>query len=302
MRREKKEQVSKGAASGMVALVFLILGFQLAIFVVKIIERPGEARSDPGMPELSEPDPSVSRDENTVIQQESGSPERTKFGGYARPDRNTARKPAGGSIHRPVRQYESFPFNPNTVTLDELQRLGLSQRQAESIDNYRSKGGRFRSKADFQNMYVVSDTLFARLEPYIEIPKLELNTADSAALVSLHGIGPWYARKILDYRDRLGGYYDKNQLLEIDGLDAARYEGFADDITVDPGRIHRLDLWHASDSLLIRHPYLGPRGARSVLRYRQLYDSTRWTLTDLAHEQVLPQENIEKLKKYIEIQ
>lgn len=286
----------------MVALVFLILGFQLAIFVVKVIERPGEARSDPGMPELSEPDPLVSRDEKAETPPEAGSHERTKLGGYARPDRNATRKPAGGTSHRPARLYESFPFNPNTVTLDELQRLGLSQRQAESIDNYRSKGGRFRSKGDFQKMYVVSDTLFARLEPYIEIPKLELNTADSAALVSLRGIGPWYARKILDYRNRLGGYYDKTQLLEIDGLDAARYEGFADDITVDPGRIHRIDLWHASDSALARHPYLGPRGARSVLRYRQLYDSTHWTLTDLAREQVLSPENIEKLKKYIEIQ
>ena len=282
----------------MVALIFLILGFQLAIFVVKVVERPGDARSEPGMTEKLEPGQGVPPEEQSATPQESG----TKFGGYARPDHNTARKHAGGSRHRPARQYESFPFNPNTVTLDELQRLGLSQRQAESIDNYRSKGGRFRSKADFQKMYVVSDTLFARLEPYIEIPKLELNTADSTALVSLRGIGPWYARKILDYRDRLGGYYDKNQLLEIDGLDAARYEAFADDITVDPGRIHPLDLWHASDSLLARHPYLGPRGARSVLRYRQLYDSTRWTLTDLAHEQALSQENIEKLKKYIEIQ
>lgn len=302
MRREKKEQVSKGAASGMVALVFLILGFQLAIFVVKVMERPGDARPEPDMTGQLEPGQGAPPEEQSATPQESGSPERTKFGGYARPDRNTARKPAGGTIHRPARQYESFPFNPNTVTLDELQRLGLSQRQAESIDNYRSKGGRFRSKADFQNMYVVSDTLFARLEPYIEIPKLELNTADSAALVSLPGIGPWYAHKILDYRDRLGGYYDKTQLLEIDGLDAARYEGFADDITVDSGRIHPLDLWHASDSLLARHPYLGPRGARSVFRYRQLYDSTRWTLTGLAHEQVLSSKNIEKLKKYIEIQ
>ena len=49
--------------------------------------------------------------------------------------------------------------------------------------------------------------LYARLEPYIEIPKLELNTADSTALVALRGIGPYYARKILAYRDRLGGFY-----------------------------------------------------------------------------------------------
>ena len=184
----------------------------------------------------------------------------------------------------------------------DLQRLGLSERQAESIENYRSKGGRFRSKADFRKMYVVSDTLFARLEAYIEIPKLELNTADSAALVALRGIGPYYARKILDYRERLGGFVDAAQLLEIDGLDADRLAGFSEDVTVDAKKIRKIDLWHASDTVLARHPYIGAKGARSVLRYRQLYDSARWTLPDLAKERALPPENIEKLKKYIEIQ
>ena len=284
----------------MVALVFLILGFQLAIFVVKVIERPAVPQGTPVAPPQGAGDtlafPSASEKASAAASTDAKatSPARSRMGGYERP----AQRPA----QRPARTYESFPFDPNTVTLEELQRLGLSQRQAETIDHYRSKGGRFRSKADFQKMYVVSDTLFARLESYIEIPKLELNTADSAALVSLHGIGPWYAHKILDYRDRLGGFYDKAQLLEIEGLEADRYEGFADDITVDAGKVRRLDLWHASDSLLARHPYLGTRGARSILRYRALYDSTRWTLADLASEKVLPTENIEKLKKYIEIQ
>ena len=53
------------------------------------------------------------------------------------------------------------------------------------------------------------------------------------------------------------------------------------------------------DSILARHPYLGPKGARSIVRYREIYDSTRWTPADLARERALSQENIEKLKKYI---
>ena len=292
MRREKekKERLSKGAASGMVALVFLILGFQLALFVVKIVER---CPVKPGMTGVVEPGMTDSTSSPPAATGGLEQPRKTKLGGYPRPSSRT---------EAPKRTVESFPFNPNTVTLEELQRLGLSERQAESIENYRSKGGRFRSKADFQKMYVVSDSLFARLEPYIEIPKIELNAADSTALVSLRGIGPWYARKILDYRDRLGGFVAREQLLEIDGIDAERFAGFADDITVDPSRIRRLDLWHASDSILSRHPYLGPKGARSLVRYRELYDSTRWSLPDLAQEHVLSKENIEILKKYIVIQ
>ncbi len=203
---------------------------------------------------------------------------------------------------RSERSYESFPFDPNTVSLADLQRLGLTLRQAETIDHYRSKGGRFRTKDDFRKMYVVTDSLFARLEPFIKIPKVELNAADSAALVSLRGIGPYYARKILDYRERLGGFLNKAQLLEIEGLDEERLAGFFDDVEIDTTRCSRLDLWHATDSILARHPYLGEKGARSIARYKKLYDTTRWTLADLEKEHALSKENIEKLKKYIEIQ
>jgi DNA uptake protein ComE-like DNA-binding protein len=186
--------------------------------------------------------------------------------------------------------------------LEDLQRLGLTLRQAESIENYRSKGGRFRSKDDFRKMYAVSDTLFTRLEPFIKIPKVELNAADSAALVSLRGIGPYYAHKILEYRERLGGFLYKAQLLEIEGFDEDRLAGFSDDIEIDTTRCIHLDLWNTTESTLARHPYLGAKGARSIARYKSLYDTTRWTLADLEHERVLPKENIEKLKKYIVIQ
>ena len=308
-----REKLSKGAASGMVALVFLVLGFQLAIFVVKVIERcpvkPGMdydtgLRPDPPLrPAIPQGPPARSP---LAPDGAIDPPTTTKLGGYARPGDarsgpGMTKKPGPG-MKGPVRTYESFAFDPNTVSLADLQRLGLTERQAESIENYRAKGGRFRSKADFQKMYVVSDSLFARLEPFIEIPRLELNAADSAALVALRGIGPWYARKILDYRERLGGFVAKEQLLEIDGIDAERFAGLSDAVVVDPGRIRPLDLWHASDSVLARHPYLGAKGARSVVRFRTLYDSTRWTPEDLARERVLPEENIEKLKKYIEHQ
>ena len=222
MRREKQERLSKSAASGLVALVFLVLGFQLALFVVKVIDRP--KASAPLAPVVTA---------DSVRCETPAASKMTKLGGYARPA--AATRPAASKAS--ARTYESFAFDPNTVSEADLQRLGLSERQAASIENYRAKGGRFRSKADFQKMYVVSDTLFARLEPFIDIPKLELNAADSTALVSLRGIGPWYARKIMDYRARLGGFYDLAQLREIEGIDEERFAGLADQLRVDPSKI-----------------------------------------------------------------
>ena len=297
------DHVSKGAASGMVALVFLVLGFQLAIFVVKVVEIPGQARNDvtyeKAASAASEAAGGVqtrerfSSSESEHQSRVASSRKAGNLGGYERPVT---------AVSKPARTYESFPFDPNTVSLEDLQRLGLTLRQAESIENYRSKGGRFRSKDDFRKMYVVSDTLFTRLEPFIKIPKVELNAADSAALVSLRGIGPYYAHKILEYRERLGGFLYKAQLLEIEGFDEERLAGFSDDIEIDTTLCNHLDLWNATERTLARHPYLGEKGARSIARYKSLYDTTRWTLADLEHERVIPKENIEKLKKYIEIQ
>ena len=295
------EKQSKGVASGMVALVFLVLGFQLAVFVIKVVERP-ERRVEPGMTATTDATITTVITDTTVASEAAGGVRRSDlFSGASRtPERRSERnvKPE----RRSERSYESFPFDPNTVSLADLQRLGLTLRQAETIDHYRSKGGRFRTKDDFRKMYVVTDSLFARLEPFIKIPKVELNAADSAALVSLRGIGPYYARKILDYRERLGGFLNKAQLLEIEGLDEERLAGFVDDLEIDTTRCSRLDLWHTTDSILARHPYLGEKGARSITRYKKLYDTTRWTLADLEKEHALPKENIEKLKKYIEIQ
>ena len=295
------DHVSKGAASGMVALVFLVLGFQLAIFVVKVMDGPkvsgtADAFTPGGRALAVDSGPAsehLSASENEHQSRVASSKKAGNLGGYERPVT---------AVSKHARTYESFPFDPNTVSLEDLQRLGLTLRQAESIENYRSKGGRFRSKDDFRKMYVVSDTLFTRLEPFIKIPKVELNAADSAALVSLRGIGPYYAHKILEYRERLGGFLYKAQLLEIEGFDEERLAGFSDDIEIDTTLCNHLDLWNATERTLARHPYLGEKGARSIARYKSLYDTTRWTLADLEHERVLPKENIEKLKKYIEIQ
>ena len=296
--KEANDRVSKGVASGMVALVFLVLGFQLAIFAVKVLDGP-ETNGTAVVPAAKGP-------ETGAVEQTQRIQDNTKVAGSAPVDSRKrglcGYKRPEATASKPQRTYESFPFDPNTISLEDLQRLGLTLRQAESVENYRSKGGRFRSKDDFRKMYVVSDTLFARLEPFIKIPKVELNAADSAALVSLRGIGPYYAHKILEYRERLGGFMYKAQLLEIEGFDEDRLAGFSDNIEIDTTRCIHLDLWNTAESALARHPYLGAKGARSITRYKSLYDTTRWTLADLDHERVLPKENIEKLKKYIEIQ
>ncbi len=166
------------------------------------------------------------------------------------------------------RKVESFAFNPNTVSVEDLQRLGFSQRQAESIDHYRQKGGRFYRAEDFGKSYVVSDSVFARLRAYIRIPKVDINSADSAAFDALPGIGPYYAAQMVEYRERLGGYSCTEQLMELYRFDRECFSKIEDLVECrDP---YRFDLWGADEAALASHPAIRRRDtARSIILYRE---------------------------------
>lgn len=238
---------------------------------------------------------------------------------------------------------EPFCFDPNTISPDSLCMLGLSQRQAQSILNYRSKGGRFRKPEDFSRMYVVSEEMFLRLRPFIVIPSedlgtkqganvpklekserlgtkraqnvpkleksgskgtklmvVELNEADSAKLVTLYGIGPFYAKRIIQYRERLGGFHSPEQLMEIPGIDSTRFGGLARRVTADPLKIRRFRLDTAGRELLVNHPYIGAYAARGIILMREKLGKESCTLENLVRERVISNENAERLWPYIE--
>ena len=132
-----------------------------------------------------------------------------------------------------------------------------------------------------------------------------LNTADSAALVELYGIGGYYARKILRYRERLGGsFVDARQLLEIEGFTQERFEKIAGNVVVLEGDVKRVSLLEADMEFLRRHPYIGPYAAKGVETYLRLkgkenFSSDMQLLEALVKERVISAENADKLKEYL---
>lgn len=98
---------------------------------------------------------------------------------------------------------------------------------------------------------------------------VELNSADTLTLQLLYGIGPTYARRIVRYRERLGGYVDLRQLLEVYGITPELLESIAPKLTLDSNAIRHLDVNHASLKELARHPYMEYYQARDIVRLRQ---------------------------------
>ena len=132
-----------------------------------------------------------------------------------------------------------------------------------------------------------------------------LNKADSTALVELYGIGGYYARKILRYRERLGGsFVDVRQLLEIEGFTQERFDKIVGNIVVLEGDVKRVSLLEADMEFLRGHPYIGPYAAKGIetflrLKGKEKFSSDVQLLDELVKERVLSVQNADKLKEYL---
>jgi len=215
---------------GAIALAFLIIGYQAALFVHKAaVLRIESLRDKPDTVYIYvSPDDPAAMIAPKAKSRPQGATEET----FTEIRKYAEHSPAVQEVRDRSRTYECFPFDPNTVSFDDLQRLGFSRKQAQSIDNYRKKGGRFRRPEDFAKSFVVADSVYERLAPWIEIPLLDINAADSAAFDSLPGIGPYFAAKMVEHRRLIGGYSSKEQLLDIYNFDREKLDGLSDLITV----------------------------------------------------------------------
>lgn len=297
--------LSQSFVKGVIAVVFLILGYQIAHFihraaVTKIAanrDHPDTVYVYQDMSEYagSAPEKSLQPSKESSVEGKSAVEMRTER-------RNAGHSPRAEAVRNnlPRQAVETFRFNPNTVSVEDLCRLGFTPKQAQAIDNYRAKGGRFRRRSDFARSFVVADSVYARLEPFIDIPLLDLNLADSAALDALPGIGGWYASKIIEYRTALRGFSYKEQLLDIYRFDQEKYDALEDLVVVSETHVSEYPLWTYPADSLRRHPYIGNyETARAVVLYRNNTPRPEWSVEGLSEAGVLSKDKAEKLSRCI---
>jgi competence protein ComEA len=187
-----------------------------------------------------------------------------------------------------------FIFDPNEVTALDWKQLGCSQKQIGTILKYRERGGHFNNKEDLKKIYGFSASDYERLSPFVvinrannrpesarvlhsrfqDIPRrlnLDLNTADSARLTLLKGIGPSYAARIIKYRNRLGGFVSTSQLFEIYGMDSTLFNLVAPCVYVKDSLIRKININSAGIDEMRKHPYFSYKLAMLVVNYRKLH-------------------------------
>lgn len=220
------------------------------------------------------------------------------------------------------KKFNSHSFNPNEASTEDWKSVGLSIAQANSIQRYLDKGGKFKVKNDVAKMYVISPERFSAMKPFLLLPDsvvkqknysvkeaakplkrndtiyVELNTADTTELKELHGIGSYYARQIVYYRDKLGGFYSITQLYEIENMREETVQKIEPFITVDTLLIKKLHINSDEAKVLVRHPYITWNMAKRIQDHRD-FDHRFKSVNDLLKFGLLTEELYTKLVPYI---
>jgi len=206
-----------------------------------------------------------------------------------------------------------FIFDPNTAADSDFIRLGFSQKQVATIRTYKDKCGTFRTKEDFFKIRAITKYQKEILSGYVEIqqndvlnlhPKvtvnkalLDLNTADSIQMKELPGIGDKLSKRIVKYRDLLGGFYSVAQLKEVYGLSEETILQIENKVVVDITKIQKLDVNFSDVNELSKHPYLKRNLAIQIVKFRTKYGIIR-NLNVLRDSMILNIDDYNRLKPY----
>lgn len=207
---------------------------------------------------------------------------------YDRSAKNYYDKPKG----------ELFYFDPNSLSTEGWQKLGLRDKTIHTIQNYLVKGGRFKKAEDLQRIYGLFPNEFERIAPYIKIeitneannnrsftekplnenipaktsasryPIIDINSADTTALIALPGIGNKLAARIVNFRDKLGGFYSLAQVGETFGLPDSTFQKIKQYLKLENTSIRKVNINTATVDELKLHPYIKWSLANPIVAYR----------------------------------
>ncbi|MEJ7589694.1 MAG: helix-hairpin-helix domain-containing protein [Ferruginibacter sp.] len=217
---------------------------------------------------------------------------------------------------------ELFYFDPNTASQADWKRLGVRDKTIATIRKYLSKGGRFTKKEDISKIWGLYKDEVQRLTPYIQIHSagpsekpvekqyeqkdyrkkfytiadVDINSADTTALIALPGIGGKLSGRILHFRDKLGGFYNVNQIGETFGLPDSAFQKIKPYLKISITELRRININTATIDEMKTHPYIRFALANAIIQYRVQHGNYRavadlkklMSVTDEIYNRVAP--------------
>jgi len=224
-----------------------------------------------------------------------------------------------------------YPFYPDYLTSYRAYVLGIDTAAYARIRQFRQTGKYFRSAEHFYQISGISDSLYKRLKPYIKIRKIysksnaysrvqkkktsprfnsvsypqtkaDINTAGVDDLIKVYGIGKVLSRRIIKYRDKLGGFTIREQLKDVYGLSDEAYRNLWKFFAIKTPRPikRKIDVNSANMVELQQNPYIDFDLAEKIVEYRSLHGKFK-QMEDLLHIENFPQDKYNRIVLYLQI-
>ena len=207
-------------------------------------------------------------------------------------------------------------FNPNQYSFEDWVKLGLTQKQATIVIKFTNRG--INSNEELKKIFVIPEELFNKIKDSTYYPQketlskierelnqdrptavlIDLNKSSIEDFTKINGIGPFYAKQIIRYREQLGGYHSKEQLLEVWKMNLETYEKLKDYIFIKTGEINKISLNSTNINELNNHPYLNWNQANSIIKMREQRTGFK-TISEIKESILIDEETFEKLVPYI---
>ena len=209
-------------------------------------------------------------------------------------------------------------FNPNTYTLSDWINLGLSEKQSVVILKFTARG--IYTEEDLKRIFVIPEVLFELIRDSVVYPErfqntpnqesfkkqakqitlINLNTADTTEFMKIYGIGAFYATQIIRYREKLGGYFTKEQLFEVWKMTPEAYDKIKDHVFISEKDVKRININSVTIEELKVHPYLKWNQANSIVKMRIQRNGFK-NIEEIKESVLIASETYEKLFPYLSL-
>lgn len=189
-----------------------------------------------------------------------------------------------------------FYFDPNTASVSDWLKLGVRPKTVATIQNYIEKGGKFYDPEDIKKIWGLSKKNALRLIPYVQIKnpkksfavykkrgypkreydypervieKVNINLADTTSFKNLPGIGSKLSARIIDFRNKLGGFYSIGQVGETFLLPDSTFQKIKPYLVMGDSSVKKINVNTATIDEMKAHPYIRYNVANALFQYRQ---------------------------------
>lgn len=224
-------------------------------------------------------------------------------------------------------KFELFPFDPNTIDINGWKRLGLSDKTIHTIVNYRNKGGKFRTAEDIRKIWGLRKEDADRIIPFakvaitqnqstyyhsinkqivyktdnIPLAPLDINTASPQDLMKIPGMDHSIPYKIIRFRDKLGGFWDVQQVKQTYGMNDSLYKVILPFLKIEKTTLRKININSCSVNELNREPFINRDIAQAIIIYRNQHGSYQ-NIEDIKKIAFLTEETFQKIIPYLTVQ